>query len=386
MTVKKLFESGILVILSLLLSMTFLASCGESRSHSVSGDGEEVEMRYADYITISQHPGFTEVTVRNPWDSVRTLQRYILVPKDSVVPTSLPQGVLVRTPLSNTLVYSSIHAGLISDLGSLDAIGGLCNANYIKDPELKRRLASGSVTDCGLGQNPNIEKVIKLRPQAILLSPYDNNDKHAKIGELGIPIIECADYMETSPLGRAEWVKFYGLLFGSEKRADEMFAATETEYLRLKEMAAKASSRPKVIFDQRYGQTWSVPGKNSTTGQLIEDAGGKNPFDCYKQSGSVQLDPEKVLGMAHDADVWFVRYYQETEKSLKELAADAPVNSRFKAFKKGNVYGCNTLYKNLFEETPFHPDRLLRDMVILIHPELADNRKPVYYHKLNDHN
>lgn len=383
---RNLFEGGILVILSLLLSTAFLASCGGSHSRLSVGDGDEVVMRYADYLTISRHPGFTEVTVRNPWDSVRTLQRYILVPSDSVLPERLPEGILVRTPVSNALVYSSVHAGLISELGALDAIGGLCNAGYINDPELKNRLASERIADCGQGHNPDIEKIIRLRPQAILLSPYENNDKHSRLAELGIPVIECADYMETSPLGRAEWSRFYGLLFGAEEEAEKMFADTEREYLRLRELASKATSRPEVIFDQRYGQVWSVPGKNSTTGQLIEDAGGKNPFDVYEQSGSVQLDPEKVLGMAHDADIWFVRYNQKTEKSLEELAADAPVNSRFRAYRNGNVYGCNTGRVNLFEETPFHPDRLLRDMVILIHPELSHGEKPTYYYKLNDRN
>ena len=111
----------------------------------------------------------------------------------------------------------------------------------------------------------------------------------------------------------------------------------------------------------------------STMGRLIEDAGGINPFASYERSGSVPLAPEKVLAEAHDADVWFVRYNQEKDKSLRELGNDAPVNSQFKAFKDGRVYGCNTRYVNFYEETPFHPDLILEDMVHLMHPELSSS-------------
>lgn len=340
-------------------------------------------MRYAENLKIAEHTDYTEVTVRNPWDTLRTLQKYLLVPRDSALPEGLPAGTVVRTPVTNALVYSTVHNSLISELGSIDAIGGICNSKYIYDPELKARLASGRIADCGISLSPDIEKILALRPQVIMLSPFENNDKYAKVGELGIPIIECADYMETSPLGRAEWVRFYGLLFGRRDESERMFAETEREYLRLRELAAGAPEHPAVIVDQRYGQVWNVPGGSSALGRLIEDAGGVNPFRSYPQSGSVPLAPEKVLGMAHDADVWFIRYNQDKEKDLAELAGDAPVNSRFKAFRDGNVYSCNTRYVNFYGETPFHPDRVLRDMIIFIHPGLlGEDAASRYYHRM----
>ena len=176
--------------------------------------------------------------------------------------------------------------------------------------------------------------------------------------------------METSALGRAEWVKFYGLLFGKADVAEKMFGDVEEKYNALKEMASKVAKRPKVLIDQRYGQVWNVPGGESTMAGLIRDARGINPFDAYKQSGSVPLAPEKVLAEAYDADIWFVRYNQDNEKTLKELASDAPVNSQFKAYKEGNVYGCNTRYIDFYEETPFHPERLLENLIYYMHPEM----------------
>lgn len=375
-------KAAFFTVLSIMAVVASLVSCKGSHASSSSTDEDEaMELRYAENLSIYKRPGYMEVKVRNPWDTTRLLQKYILVDRDSVMPEILPEGTVIRVPVTNALVYSTVHNSLIIELGGIDAIGGVCNARYVNDSRLKGRIASGQVADCGVSMSPDIEKIINLRPQAIMLSPFENNDRYARVGELGIPVIECADYMETSPLGRAEWVRFYGLLFGKSEKADSIFADVESNYSRLKNMASSVASKPKVIVDQRYGQVWNVPGGESAMGRLIEDAGGINPFASYKQSGSVPLAPEKVLAEAHDADVWFVRYNQEKEKSMKELASDAPVNSRFKAFRNGRVYGCNTRYVDFYEETPFHPDRILGEMISAMHPEL-DSQIPFNYYRL----
>lgn len=366
----KLVGTRVVILSISLMMLASFASCKGGQASVSEKMGKEVPIKYAENLSVVEHEGFTEVKVRNPWDTAKLLQKYILVPTEQELPANLPEGTVVRTPVSNALVYSTVHNSLISEIGGIDAIGGVCNAEYVNEGEVKERLRSGRIADCGVSMNPDIEKIIKLHPQVIMLSPFENNDKYAKVGELGIPIIECADYMETSALGRAEWVKFYGLLFGKADVAEKMFGDVEEKYNALKEMASKVAKRPKVLIDQRYGQVWNVPGGESTMAGLIRDARGINPFDAYKQSGSVPLAPEKVLAEAYDADIWFVRYNQDNEKTLKELASDAPVNSQFKAYKEGNVYGCNTRYIDFYEETPFHPERLLENLIYYMHPEM----------------
>lgn len=341
-----------------------------------------VPLKYAANLRIKEFDGYTQVTVRNPWDTVRILDEYVLIPKELEIPDNLPEGIVIRTPVDNALVFSTVHNSLLIELGAIEAIGGICDMTYINNPALKERIASGVITDCGSSQNPAIEQIMKQNPEAILLSPYQNGGQYAKVKELGIPVVECADYMETSPLGRAEWVRFYGMLFGKRAQADSLFANTEMNYQRLKKMAANVGKRPKVLMDQRYGQVWYVPGDESTTGRIIGDAGGVNPFAGYKQSGSVALSPEKVLYDAQDADIWFIKYHQKNEKTMREFAADASVNSQFKAFSDGNVYGCNTQYVDFFDETPFHPDRLLEDYIYAMHPELNPGAKLNYFKKL----
>lgn len=366
----KLVGTRVVILSISLMMLASFASCKGGQASVSEKMGKEVPIKYAENLSVVEHEGFTEVKVRNPWDTAKLLQKYILVPTEQELPANLPEGTVVRTPVSNALVYSTVHNSLISEIGGIDAIGGVCNAEYVNEGEVKERLRSGRIADCGVSMSPDIEKIIKLHPQVIMLSPFENNDKYAKVGELGIPIIECADYMETSALGRAEWVKFYGLLFGKADVAEKMFGDVEEKYNALKEMASKVAKRPKVLIDQRYGQVWNVPGGESTMAGLIRDARGINPFDAYKQSGSVPLAQEKVLAEAYDADIWFVRYNQDNEKTLKELASDAPVNSQFKAYKEGNVYGCNTRYIDFYEETPFHPERLLENLIYYMHPEM----------------
>ena len=334
---------------------------------------------------LESRPGSRHIyiaTVRNPWDTAKTLQRYILIPRGMEIPEGLPKGAVVRVPVEKALVYSSLHAGLIDDLGAAKGIGGVCNGRFITDPGLRERIKQGEVTDCGEGMNPDMEKIIHLHPDLIMLSPFENNDRYGKVAQMGIPVIECADYMETSALGQAEWMKFYGLLFGKGEEARERFDSIAGRYNDFKAEAARREYHPKVIMDQVYGQSWSVPGGESTMGRLIEDAGGVNPFARYKQSGGVPLAPEKVLAEAGDADIWLVRYNQGSEKSLQELSRDAAVNSQFKAFKLKNVYGCNTGQIPFFDETPFHPDMLLEELMKLFEKPDGDPHGLRYFKRM----
>lgn len=351
--------------------MVTLAACGGGHSAQINDNDTPVVLKYATDLKLTEHEGYTEAAVRNPWDTTRTLHRYYLVDRDAPLPEGLADGSVIRVPVTNALIYSTVHNGLVNELGALDAIGGVCDAQYNTIPAIVDGIASGRIADCGNGMSPNLEKILALRPQVIMLSPFENNDRYGKVGELGIPIVECADYMENSPLARAEWVKFYGRLFGRTAEADSMFADTERRYLALKEVTAGTTLRPRVLIDQQYGQVWHVPGGASTMGIYITDAGGINPFGDNTTSGSIPLAPEKVLADAYNADVWLLRYNQATPKTLAELAADAPVNSQFAAFKSGNVWGCNTSVSGFYEETPYHPDRLLADLISILHPELS---------------
>ena len=368
----------------IIMILPLLVSCdnGSGKGHART-DGDTLCLKYAENLTMVDYGDYTVAKFRNPWDTTRTLETFVLVPRDKQLPADLPQGTVVRVPLQRSIVYTSVHNSLLEELGALDAIAGVCDAKYIHKQPIRERIDGGAIADCGTSMTPNIEKILMIKPDAILLSAFENSNDHNKVAQVGIPIIDCIDYMETSPLGRAEWIRFFGRLYGKSEVADSIFAATEKSYNDIKAAVAGITERPAVLTDLIYGQTWNMPGAYSTTGVLIEDAGGKNPFDTYKKSGSVQLAPEEVLFKAKDADFWLIKYSQNSPMTMRQLGGDNAIYSKFNAYANGNVYGCNTDRTSYYEEASFHPHWLLAEFAEILHPELGtfgDNHH--YYEKI----
>lgn len=367
--------------------MLLLPSCGRSTTDASRSDGvRDGQIRYARNLSMEEKEDYTLVRIRNPWDTTRTLATYCLVDKSSQgLPGGLPSDAkIIRVPLEKSVVYSSVHASLIRELGAGGAVSGVCDAKFITDAALRQGLNKGLIADCGNSMQPNVERIIQTGAGAVLLSPFEgDNGSHGKLTRTGIPVIEGADYMERTPLGRAEWMKFYGRLYGKGPQADSIFAETEKTYLDLKKISENVKSRPSVIFDRIYSGKWNVPTSGSVTGCMIVDAGGSNPFAALNNAGSASLAPEEVLYKGGNADYWFVRYFGEKSFDLRMLAKDNDAYTRFKAFKNGDVYGSDTMTSGIFEDAAFHPHWILADMIAILHP--GSGVKPVkrYYKKLD---
>ena len=326
------------------------SACQGGKQNMVSSQtGDTIPLRYAENLTLVAYPEYTVATLRNPWDTLRTLHTYILVPAAEPLPAHLPQGTVVRTPLSKAVVYSSVHCGLVNNLGAFNSIGGICDLKYIKLPVVQEGVKRGTIADCGDGMNPDMEKIIDLHPDAILLSPFENSGGYGRIEKLNIPIIECADYMETSALGRAEWMRFYGLLFGEAPKADSLFAEVDSCYKRLQHRAMLSSVSLSVVSELKSGSAWYVPGGRSTMGRLFNDACGRYVFAEDKHSGSIPLAFETVFDKAGDADVWIIKYNRDRDMSYSDLKTDYIGYTGFKAFKTRNIYGCNTAKVHFYE-------------------------------------
>lgn len=358
----------------------FLCDCKGSDNSVI--EGTPLEMRHARNIKMTQlQDGVSLISLVNPWDTTRTLAKYVLVDKKTDVPDNLPEdAIVIRTPLEKTVVYSGVHVSLLDELGVFDAVDGICDIDYVQDPKIRDAIAKGLIKDCGKNTSPVLERIICLSPEAVLLSPYENSDGTAVFSKTSIKTIMTADYMESTPLARAEWMRFYGRLFGKGETADSLFKEVESRYNFLKQKTAGLDKKPSVLFDRLYSGVWDVPTSGSVTGKLIEDAGGKNPFAVYDNRGAARLPAEKVLELGKDADIWLIRYL-EPSLTLSSLSKENSVYSQFKAFKQGNVYGANTLETTLFEDGSFHPDKTLREMVRLLHPDLEKSALE-YYRKL----
>ena len=360
-----------------------LSACGgRSKTSSAETPGEVIPLKYAENLTLIKGEGYTEAILRNPWDTTSILRTYLLIDKSQEVPEHLPEGTIVRTPLSKALVYTATHCNLINELGAVNSIGGICEIQYIKVPAIIEGCKNGTIVNAGEGTNPDIEKIIDLHPDALLLSPYENSGGHGQVEKLKIPIIECADYMETSALGSAEWIRFYGMLFGRETLADSIFAEVEKNYNDLKSLVDEQPVRPKLMCELKSGSAWYVPGGRSTTGKLYKDAGADYLFAHHPNSGAVPLSFETVFEKAEGADIWLMKYNHPTDKTLSCLREDYAPYAQFKAFKNKQVYGCNTAYKAYYEDFPFHPDRVLKELIKIFHPSLFPEYELKYFSKL----
>ena len=381
LSIPLLFKEGLGVVLFLLL-----VACRGGQTSFVQAVGDTIAFKYATQLTVVRYDGYTVVTLKNPWKEDMTLHQYVLLPVGTAVANSpLPNATVIRTPLRRSMIFSTVHCAMLMDLGKQDCIAGVADLKYIKIPWIQQQVKAGKISDVGDGLSPVIEKIIDQRPDALFLSPFENSGGYGKLEDIDIPIVECAEYMETTPLGRAEWLRFYGILFGCEEKADSLFDAIDKNYNHLKTLVTQ-KSRPSVLLDNVTGSVWYVPGGKSTIGQMIQDAGGSYPWAADEHSGSVSLPFENVLEKAGEADVWLFRYSSDHDITYDELRSEHHGYNQFKAFRHQQVYGCNVELSPFYEETPFRPDWLLNDFICILHPELdlskeRKNHAPLRYYK-----
>ena len=382
-------------LISALFLAVLLSSCGGRQTASADG-GDTVPFRYAQLLQLVRHDGYTVATIRHPWRQDAVLHRYVLVPAAAPVPEGFPEGTVIRTPLRRSVVFTTVHCSLLSMLHREASVAGVADLKYIKAPYVQEGVAAGRIVDCGDGMSPVIEKIIDLHPDALLLSPFENSGGYGQLEEIDIPIVECAEYMEPSPLGRAEWVRFYGLLYGCEHEADSLFALVDSSYHALRHTVMQESRNPvmsesrhpdtapktSVLVDKVTGSVWYVPGGRSTIGQMLSDAGARYPWASDDRSGSIALPFETVLERAGDCDVWLLRYSGQQPLTRQQLLSEHRGYNQFRSFREGRVYGCNVEQSMFYEDSPFRPDLLLSDFIKILHPDIPDLPALRYYHKV----
>lgn len=342
-------------------------------------------MRHARYLDIQEHEGYTVAEITNPWDTTRLLHRYILVPEESPLPEGKLQGTVIRTPIDNIIVYSSVHASILDMLGASDRITGVCEPEYMTCPAVREGVESGRITDCGSSVSPSIERIAEAQGRIIIASPFENSS-YGAAGKLGLPIIEAADYMENTPLGRTEWVRLFGILLDCPEKADSIFRSAESEYNGIREKVARHieeqggdSHRPTLLAERKYGASWDIPGGASYMVHIYRDAGADYIFSNTASSANVNMSFENVLKEGIDADLWVMKYWSDKPMTYASLEAEYALYSRFRAFREHNVYGCNTFSSSYYDDIVLHPAWILEDLASIFHPEIFPDHTGRYF-------
>lgn len=363
--------------------LLIVAACNEKQP-TTGTDSAKNEIKYAKGLAIFKHDGFTIVKVNNPWPKAEKEYTYILKEKDGIVPDSLKNLTTINVPVKKIIATSTTHIPSLEMLGVENSLVGFPHLEYISSEKAQASIKAGKIRELGSNQSMNTEVVIDLQPDVIIGYGIDNNNPTLdNLQRSGLKVMLNGDWNEETPLGKAEWIKFFGTLFGMHEKSDAIFANIEKEYKNALELAAKTTAKPTVLTGGMFENKWNIASGESWGAMFIKDAGGNYLWSETKGTGSLSLPFEKVFEKAKDADFWIGPGQFST---LKELEESNIHYTKFKAFQTRNVYSFKTgttggvIY---FELAPNRPDLVLKDMLKILHPDLLPDYELFFFQKLD---
>ena len=349
--------------------------------------GAQINLRYAKAFSVEYHNNYKVVTVNKPWRDANTTFTYILVQRGTPVPDDIGDAQVIEIPVRRVASLATTHLpylDLLEDLDSLIAIG---NAQYINTPGVAARLQNGSIQAVGNGPDVNIEKLLNLNPDMITTFAMGSSSKddYQQLMQKGFKVVIFSDFMEESPLGRAEWVKFIALFYNQEEEAEKIFAGIEERYVAMRTLVAGVNERPSVLLGFEINGKWNVPGGRSYQATYVKDAGGNYLWTEDDTSGRIPMSFEAVLEKGAGADFWFDQ--SVGWMSVQDILAADSRYDNFRAFQQGQVYNNNawlnaTGGNNYNEGGLANPDVILADLISILHPELLPDHQLVYYRPL----
>lgn len=298
-----------------------------------------------------------------------------------------PTDGQVKVPLQRVIATSTTHVPMIELLGMSDKLVGFPNLAYICSEKVMDRIEKGMVTDVGNGQEFNMEIIFELHADAVIGSSMGSGDKkYEVIKRRGIPVIYNGEWLEDTPLGRAEWIKFFGVLFDREQMADSIFSDIESRYLETKNLATKVAKKPSLFSGNLYKDQWHLPAGESFKATLYADANTDYIWSDSEGQGSLVLSFESVFEKAKEADLWIGAGYHTSYSTLRDAHKhyenfDAYKEKKIYTFSKRNNGKGGVLY---FELAPVRPDIVLKDLVKTAHPELLPGYEPFFLSPLDD--
>lgn len=363
-----------------------LASCSsDSSSRDQVHNGQAVGLKYATGFSIKPYDNAKLVEVIQPYQGAKSGHQYLLVPRGETIPDHDASVTVIHVPVERMVCTSTTQIPLLDALGRTSALVGFPTTSYICSPQARARIDSGFVADLGVDKSMDLEQLVSIKPEMVMgYSIVGDYSQFKKIEALGVPVIINAEYLETHPLGRAEWIKFMAAFFGEEERADSVFNEIEENYLELTSLVDTVKQRPTVLSGILYGDVWFLPGGANYAATFMRDAGMQYLWEDDPAEGFLQLSFESVYEKAHNADYWIG---VGSFTTLEQLGATESRYRRFNAFTKGNVFTYDarkgpTGGSEYLELGYLRPDIVLADLVTIAYPELLPGRELYFYARL----
>jgi iron complex transport system substrate-binding protein len=370
----------------LLFIFAFLFSaCQQKQVPQTKNNYSANYIRYAAGLSIQKHTDYSIVTVSNPWPTADKNYTYILHKQSAKIPDSLQKFVAIQVPIQSIVVTSTTHIPALELLEVENKLVGFPNTNYVSSEKTRTLIETGKVREIGTNQSLNTEVLLDMQPDVIIGFGVDGEKKtYDNLQQNGLKILYNGDWTEQHPLGRAEWIQLFGVLFGLEEKADAVFKTIEKDYLEAIDLAKKATSKPTILSGAIYQDQWYLPQGKSWAAQFLDNAGGNYLWAASKGTGSLSLSFETVLEKAQNADFW-IGPGQFT--SFEELEKANPNYKHFKAVQNKNVYSFSSKKGKTggviyYELASNRPDLVLKDLIKILHPELVPKYELYFFEKL----
>jgi iron complex transport system substrate-binding protein len=372
-----------------LLIILLIACNGKSRlKDNDNSESKRTFIKYAERFDVKKNAGYEILTVKNPWQGAENIsESYYLLPVGMRIPPDVDSINVIRVPVKSIICMSTTHLSMISALNEEKSVRGISGSDFLYEKKIRELIENQKIADVGYEDNLNKELVLQIAPDVVMV--YGVGSESAgyinKLKELGIRIIFNADYLETDPLGKAEWIKVFGALFQKEKEADSIFYSITEEYNRLRSFINRSiDNRPAVFLGLPWKDTWFISPGNSYISKLIYDAGGEYLWKNTRSEISMPYGIENVYLKAMDANYWL---NTSSINSLNEIIAIDSRLGDLPSFRKGNVYNNNNRItqkggNDYWESGSINPHVVLKDIASILHPDLFPGYQLYYYKKI----
>lgn len=375
--------------LAFLFAFIVFTSCKNEKSNEINTTNtseKSIEISYAQGFSIQDKGDYTIIEVTNPWPEAGKTFRYALVKDKESFTSEETFDAVVQVPVKNLIVTSTTHIPSLDMLDETNKLIAFPNLSYISSENTRKRIEEGKITEIGNNESINTENVIDLQPEVMIgFAVTGNNKTYETLQRAGIPIVFNGDWTEQNPLGKAEWIKFFGAFFDKMEEANALFSEIETKYNTVKELAQTAENSPTVLSGALWKDIWYLPEGKSWGAQFIADANGQYLWADSDGTGSIALNVETVIEKAQQADFWIGPGQFTTYKQLEDANK---AYTQFDAFKNKNVYSFSSLKGETggviyYELAPNRPDLVLKDLVKILHPELLPDYELYFFRALN---
>ena len=365
----------------ILLSISILLiSCKDQKDTNKTINPSST-IKYAKGFDIIKDGENFKLLIKAPYPNSTEIIEYSLTKKKQSNSTKE-----IQIPINSIVLTSTTHVPFLELLNAEEKIVGFPNTNFISSVKTRKLIDANKLKELGHPENINTETLVDLKPNVVIgFSLTSNNKMFNTIEQIGIPVVLNGDWLEETPLGRAEWIKFYGVLFNMEKQADSIFNSIETNYLEAVKIAKKSKEIPTLLAGGLFKDVWYLPAGDSFEATFLRDANVNYLWNDSKGKGSLALNIESVFEKGKNASIWISPSFHESLQELKETNA---IYSQFKAFQNKNIYSYmktkgatdGIIY---FELSPVRPDFVLKDLIKIAHPELLKDYEFTFYKKLN---